>query len=120
MIFSVPLNMDQDTKVAARRLLKSHLRRHLSSALANEDAKWAALVHIEDSIEQQAQESWERAKLSWALDDLRSVVEAALQEAASDVRPIFTEVRGESWVDEHIREYQQAFNVLGFLGVSEA
>lgn len=101
--------------MAARRLLKSHLRMQIVTALAEESERWAAAVEVEKGIEQQAREGWKNARPSWGFDDLAKIVEDALREAVEDVKETFDTIREDSWVQEQIDRYVRSFNFLDFL-----
>lgn len=108
--------MDRDIAIAAaRRLLKSHLRLHIGTALAEEAPRWTAFLEVERGNQQQAQDAWNKIQASWGFDDLGTIVGDALGQAAHDAKASFEEVKSEEWINERVERYVKSFNFLNFL-----
>lgn len=96
---------------AARRLLKSILRSRLITALVEEHPKWGHAIEVEECIQQQAQESWNQVRLSWASRpaELEVLIRQAYLEAIRDVRITYQGVVAEEWITQRVAKFALTF-----------
>ena len=110
------MSRETETLHAARRLLKSQLRRSLFASKLGEDS---GAVFVEEGIKEKSQEEWYKALSSWDLSLSRSqilnLIQEAFELAQRETRDTFDDVVSEDCWHNAIGPFSKEFQPTDLL-----
>ena len=102
---------------AARRLLKSCLRRYILLALVEKfpEQAWPAQADVEAGIEESAWEDWKRTRLLYPLPEALAALQGALEDAILYARETFDGVGEDEWLVDRLQSFVTQFKIVKYL-----
>ncbi len=111
-------DLQQQTKIIARRLIKNRLKYCISLARVEDDDKWSSVALINDAAFRQARADWDRIIPAWGLgsrEELITLVLKALREAVYQVQEDLHDHLPMSWLDWAIESFLDTFKLENLL-----